>query len=121
MLYYLLIISLLDLIFLSAYITTSYITNFSTAEINVSIISKLGWLFFIGKVTKSDCIFCLLMISLHQLMYYDFSSCLENNLPIKFCKNCHTPLIPKGRVDSLYCDKIMAGFKVKCAAVGAYL
>ena len=29
------------------------------------------------------------------------------------------PFIPKGRVDSLYCDRIMPGFKDKCSVIGA--
>ena len=29
------------------------------------------------------------------------------------------PFILKGRVDSLYCDRIMPGFKDKCSVIGA--
>ncbi|MBE7040336.1 MAG: hypothetical protein E7400_00020 [Ruminococcaceae bacterium] len=54
-----------------------------------------------------------------QLLYYDLLVTLENDLPIKLCKNCHTPFIPKGRIDSVYCDRVMLGFKDKCASIGA--
>ena len=54
-----------------------------------------------------------------QLMYYDLFTSLEKDLPIKLCKNCNKPFIPKGRPDSIYCDRIMPGFKYKCVSIGA--
>lgn len=54
-----------------------------------------------------------------QLMYYDLFTSLEKDLPFKLCKNCNKPFIPKGRPDSLYCDRIMPGFKYKCVSIGA--
>ena len=54
-----------------------------------------------------------------QLMFYDFSLTLDNNIPVKICKNCNQPFIPKGRIDSLYCDRLMPGTTNKCSAVGS--
>ena len=54
-----------------------------------------------------------------QLMYYDLFTSLGKDLPFKLCKNCNKPFIPKGRPDSLYCDRIMPGFKYKCVSIGA--
>ncbi len=76
--------------------------------------------FFISQKSDEESIaYSVSLFTTEQLMYYDFSSSLENNLPFKMCKNCNTPFIPKGRVDSLYCDRIMPGFKDKCSAIGA--
>lgn len=76
--------------------------------------------FFITQKTDEESIsYSISLCTTEQLMYYDFSTSLENNLPFKMCKNCNVPFIPKGRVDSLYCDRIMPGFKVKCSAIGA--
>ena len=55
----------------------------------------------------------------NDLMYYDLILSLEYNLPIKMCKNCNVPFIPSGRPDTLYCDRIMPGFKCKCSAIGS--
>lgn len=54
-----------------------------------------------------------------EFIYYEFHTVLKNNLPIKLCKNCNLPFVPKGRVDSLYCDRVVPGVKDKCSAVGA--
>lgn len=55
----------------------------------------------------------------NDLMYYDLILSLEYNLPIKMCKNCNVPFIPSGRPDTLYCNRIMPGFKCKCSAIGS--
>lgn len=76
--------------------------------------------FFVSQETDEESIaYSISLCTTEQLMYYDFSSSLENNLPFKMCKNCNVPFIPKGRADSLYCDRIMPGFKYKCVAIGA--
>ena len=76
--------------------------------------------FFVSQKTDEESIaYSISLCTTQQLMYYDFSSSLEYNLPFKMCKNCNVPFIPKGRIDSLYCDRIMPGFKVKCSAIGA--
>jgi len=76
--------------------------------------------FFITQKTDKESIaYSISLCTTEQLMYYDFITSLENNLPFKICKNCNVPFIPKGRVDSLYCDRIMPGFKFKCSAIGA--
>ncbi len=75
--------------------------------------------FFAEKKDKDSFAYAVSLVTIEQLMYYDFTSSLENNLTFKMCKNCNTPFIPKGRVDSLYCDRIMPGFKDKCSAIGA--
>ena len=36
-----------------------------------------------------------------DFIYYEFHTVLKNNLPIKLCKNCNLPFVPKGRVDAL--------------------
>lgn len=54
-----------------------------------------------------------------EFIYYEFHTVLKNNLPIKLCKNCNLPFVPKGRVDSLYCDRVVPGVKDKCSVVGA--
>lgn len=54
-----------------------------------------------------------------EFIYYEFHTVLKNNLPIKLCKNCNLPFVPKGRVDSLYCDRVVPGAKDKCSVVGA--
>ncbi len=76
--------------------------------------------FFITQKSNEESIaYSVSLFTTEQLMYYDFSTSLEHNLPFKLCKNCNVPFIPKGRVDSLYCDRIMPDFKVKCSAIGA--
>lgn len=76
--------------------------------------------FFITQTSEEESIaYSISLCTTEQLMYYDFSSSLENNLPFKMCKNCNAPFIPKGRVDSLYCDRIRPGFKDKCSVIGA--
>ena len=76
--------------------------------------------FFVSQAADVESIaYSISLCTIEQMMYYDFSSSLENNLPFKMCKNCNTPFIPKGRIDSLYCDRIMPGFKVKCSVIGA--
>ena len=87
-----------------------------SVDLGESIDSK----FFITKKTDKESIaYSISLCTTDQLMYYDFITSLENNLPFKMCKNCNVPFIPKGRVDSLYCDRIMPDFKVKCSAIGA--
>lgn len=72
-----------------------------------------------GPKGDNEIIHSIFVDSIMEALYYDFITTLENNLPIKICKNCNTPFIPKGRVDSLYCDRIMPGFKDKCSVIGA--
>lgn len=67
-----------------------------------------------AKVWKS-----VLIRRTNDLMYYDLILSLEYNLPIKICKNCNVLFIPTGRPDTLYCDRIMPGFKYKCSAIGS--
>ena len=54
-----------------------------------------------------------------EFIYYEFHTVLKNNLPIKLCKNCNLPFVPKGRIDSLYCERNVPGVKDKCSVVGA--
>lgn len=76
--------------------------------------------FFMSQVfDKNSVAYSISPCTTEQLMYYDFSLILENDIPVKICKNCNMPFIPKGRVDSLYCDRIMPGFKKKCSAIGS--
>ena len=76
--------------------------------------------FFYSKLTdEGSIVSSISQCSTEQLMYYDLFTSLEKDLPIKLCKNCNKPFIPKGRPDSLYCDRIMPGFKYKCSTIGA--
>lgn len=76
--------------------------------------------FFFSQPPEEGNIVCSISPSTtEQLMYYDLFTSLEKDLPFKMCKNCNKPFIPKGRADSLYCDRIMPGFKYKCSAIGA--
>lgn len=61
----------------------------------------------------------IMICKTNELMYYDLILSLEYDLPIKICKNCNVPFIPSGRPDTLYCDRIMPGFKCKCSAIGS--
>lgn len=54
-----------------------------------------------------------------EFIYYEFHTVLKNNLPIKLCKNCNLPFVPKGRIDSLYCDRFIPEVKDRCSDVGA--
>jgi len=54
-----------------------------------------------------------------ELIYYEFHTVLKNNLPIKLCKNCNLPFVPKGRIDSLYCERFIPEVKDRCSDVGA--
>ena len=75
--------------------------------------------FLADNLGAKNIVYSIAIHTVEQLMYYDLFTVLENDLPIKICKNCNMPFIPKGRVDSLYCDRIMPGFKHKCSAIGA--
>lgn len=78
--------------------------------------------FFAFNFTEGNSVsYSVAAFTTEQLMYYDFSLTLESNLPIKLCKNCNKPFIPKGRTDSLYCDRRMPGFKDKCSNIGALI
>lgn len=74
-----------------------------------------------GPLGNDDIIHSVFTDTILEAMYYDLFTVLENNMPIKICKNCNTPFIPKGRSDSLYCDRIMPGFKDKCSNIGALI
>lgn len=54
-----------------------------------------------------------------EFIYYEFNTVLKNNLPIKLCKNCNLPFVPKGRIDSLYCERFIPEAKARCSDVGA--
>ena len=76
--------------------------------------------FFYSKLTdEGSIVSSISQCSTEQLMYYDLFTSLEKDLPFKLCKNCNKPFMPKGRPDSLYCDRIMPGFKYKCVSIGA--
>ena len=90
------------------------------ARLSVDLGESVDSKFLVSRTSEEDSIaYSISLCTIEQLMYYDFSSSLENNLPFKICKNCNVPFIPKGRVDSLYCDRIMPGFKDKCAIIGS--
>ncbi len=51
-------------------------------------------------------------------MYYELYMVLENNLPIRLCKNCGKPFVAQKRADSIYCDRVVPRSKDKCSVVG---
>ena len=76
--------------------------------------------FFYSQLTdEGSIVSSISQCTTEQLMYYDLFTSLEKDLPFKLCKNCNKPFMPKGRPDSLYCDRIMPGFKYKCVSIGA--
>lgn len=75
--------------------------------------------FYSQPASEESIVMYISQCTTEQLMYYDLFTSLEKDLPIKLCKNCNKPFIPKGRPDSLYCERIMPGFKYKCVTIGA--
>jgi len=89
-------------------------------RLNYSLSKSVNSKFFISdNLGTSNVVYSVAIHTVEQLMYYDLFTILETNMPLKICKNCNTPFIPKGRVDSLYCDRIMPGFKKKCSSIGS--
>lgn len=89
-------------------------------RLNYSLSKSVNSKFFIAdNLGASNVVYSVAIHTVKQLMYYDLFTILENDMPLKICKNCNTPFIPKGRADSLYCDRIMPGFKNKCSAIGS--
>ena len=88
--------------------------------LSVDLGSSVNSKFFYSQPSKDgNIVTTVSRCTTEQMMYYDLFTSLEKDLPIKMCKNCNKPFIPKGRADSLYCDRIMPGFKYKCSAIGA--
>ena len=88
--------------------------------LSVDLGSSVNSKFFYSQPTSEErIVMSISQCSTEQLMYYDLVTSLEKDLPIKLCKNCNKPFIPKGRPDSLYCDRIMPEFKYKCITIGA--
>ena len=89
-------------------------------RLNYSLSKSVNSKFFISdNLGASSVVYSVAIHTAIQLMYYDLFTILENDMPLKICKNCNTPFIPKGRVDSLYCDRIMPGFNKKCSSIGS--
>ena len=88
--------------------------------LSVDLGSSANSKFFYSQPTdEENIVSSISQCSTEQLMYYDLITSLEKDLPFKLCKNCNKPFIPKGRPDSLYCDRIMPGFKYECVSIGA--
>ena len=89
-------------------------------RLNYSLSKSINSKFFIAdNLGASKVVYSVAIHTVRELMYYDLFTILENNMPLKICKNCNMPFIPKGRIDSLYCDRIMPGFNKKCSAIGS--
>ena len=89
-------------------------------RLNYSLSKSVNSKFFIAdNLGASKVVYSVAIHTVRELMYYDLFTILENNMALKICKNCNMPFIPKGRIDSLYCDRIMPGFKKKCSAIGS--
>ena len=56
--------------------------------------------------------------SLLSAYYFCVLYFVENNIPIKTCKNCGIYFIPENRVSSVYCNRIFENNKT-CKEVGA--
>ena len=56
--------------------------------------------------------------SLLSAYYFCVLYFVENNIPIKICKNCSKYFIPENRVSSVYCNRIFENNKT-CKEVGA--
>ena len=88
--------------------------------LSVDLGSSVNSKFFYSQLAdEGSIVSSISQCSTEQLMYYDLFTSLEKDLPFKLCKNCNKPFMPKGRPDSLYCDRIMPGFKYKCVSIGA--
>ena len=89
-------------------------------RLNYSLSKSVNSKFFIAdNLGAKNVVYSVAVHTVRKLMYYDLFTILENNMPLKICKNCNMPFIPKGRIDSLYCDRIMPGFNKKCSAIGS--
>lgn len=56
--------------------------------------------------------------SLMSAYYFCVLYFIENNIPIKICKNCRKYFIPENRISSVYCNRIFENNKT-CREVGA--
>lgn len=56
--------------------------------------------------------------SLMSAYYFCVLYFIENNIPIKICKNCGKYFIPENRISSVYCNRIFENHKT-CREVGA--
>lgn len=56
--------------------------------------------------------------SLMSAYYFCVLHFIENNVPIKICKNCGKYFIPENRISSVYCNRIFENNKT-CREVGA--
>ena len=56
--------------------------------------------------------------SLMSVYYFCVLYFIENNIPIKICKNCGKYFIPENRISSIYCNRIYKDKKT-CKEIGA--
>jgi hypothetical protein len=56
--------------------------------------------------------------SLMSVYYFCVLYFIENNIPIKICKNCGKYFVPENRISSVYCNRIFKNKKT-CREVGA--
>ncbi len=75
-------------------------------------------IFTSGPLGSNEIIDGLFSDNILTAMYYELYMVLENNLPIRFCKNCGKPFVAQKRADSVYCDRVVPTSKDKCSVVG---
>ena len=56
-----------------------------------------------------------------DMLRYELVQMLVRDVKYKRCKNCGKLFIPSGRVDSLYCDRLMPSQSKPCKEIGANL
>ena len=59
--------------------------------------------------------------TMDDLLRYEMLQFLTQGKGYKFCKNCRKPFVPKGRSDTVYCDRIAQGAQKTCKQIGPYL
>lgn len=59
--------------------------------------------------------------SIDDMLRYGLVQTLIHDVHYKHCQNCGKLFIPTGRVDSLYCDRIIPGQEKPCNQIGANL
>ncbi len=57
--------------------------------------------------------------SIDELICFEIIKIFEKGLPIRVCKYCKQYFIPKGRIDSEYCERIVDGEGKPCSQIGA--
>jgi len=76
---------------------------------------------FYGMVKPPEIALLFEMNSVKDLLRFEFIKMIEHDIFIKKCKNCGHFFIPKGRIDTEYCDRISGEGPRKCSEIGAMI